>query len=410
MHTLLVLKNWCSMLMLLMIGCVIFQTAVTIYLFNLNKTGESFEKNLNLIMIVLLGHLCIKFILLAFFKNDVSYGRVATGFGLAYGPLVYIVTYSFLKKPLKRWQVLVHLLPFFLSSAIYLVLVLTNVHLALPYNFIGSYTTYFQWGVAVSVAGYSFIVKRGLYLDKQRFNDDGEALKTQWRLLNNIASILAVGILTGIFFEVTRFIAAPVKDFHLRVLPYMFFAVIPVLILKYKLQQKIGHAVLTQPQLQVQNIHSATVPDLALKAPVEVAQQAPIIDNSVKRYEKSSLDATLMDEYEKQLYKYIEKSKAYLNPELSLEDLAQQVKIPKHHLTQVLNERINKNFYVFINEYRIKEAVKKLNDIKNDINILSLAFECGFNSKSSFNNYFKKVTGYTPSAYRKIAESGVVKS
>lgn len=390
--------------MLLMIGCVIFQTAVTIYLFNLNKTGDSFEKNLNLIMVVLLGHLCTKFILLAFLKNEVLYGRVATGFGLAYGPLLYIVTCSFIQKPLKRWRVMVHLLPFFLSSLIYLVLVLTSIHVIIPTHFISSYTSYFQWGVAASVVGYSFTVKKFLYYNNQRFNDDGGALKSQWRLLNNIASILAAGILTGIFFEVTRVIAAPVKDFHLRVLPYMFFAVIPVLILKYKLQQKIIHPALAQPQLQGLNINAVTVPDLALN--VQVAQ-VPSTGTPVKRYEKSSLDTTLMGDYEKQLYKYIEKSKAYLNPELCLEELAQQVKIPKHHLTQVLNERINKSFYVFVNEYRIQEAVKRLNDIKRDINILSLAFECGFNSKSSFNNYFKKVTGYTPSAYRKMAESGV---
>lgn len=396
------------MLMLLMLGCVIFQTAVTIYLFNLNKTGDSFEKNLTLVMVVLLGHLCTKFILLVFLKNDVLYGRVATGFGLAYGPLLYIVTCSFIKKPLKRWGVMAHLLPFFLSSLIYLVLMLTSVHAVIPINFINSYTSYFQWGVAGSVVCYSFTVKRSLYINKERFINDTDTLKTQWVLLNNIASILAVGILTGIFFEVTRVIAAPVKDFHLRVLPYMFFAIIPVIILKYKLQQKIIHPALAHPQLQGHNIHTATVPDLALN--IQVAQVPSTGSIPVKRYEKSSLDAALMDDYEKQLYKYIEKSKAYLNPELSLEELAQQVKIPKHHLTQVLNERINKSFYVFVNEYRIQEAVKRLNDIKKDINILSLAFECGFNSKSSFNNYFKKVTGYTPSAYRKIAESGVAQT
>lgn len=391
------------MLTLLTIGCVIFQTVVTIYLFNLNKTSDSFEKNLNLVMVVLLGHLCTKFILLAFFKNDVLYARVATGFGLAYGPLLYIVTCSFINKPLKQLGIIAHLLPFFLSYLIYLVFVLTSLHIAIPVKFTSTYTTCFQWGVAASVICYSFFVKRCLYFYKRSAFKD-ESLKTQWRLLNNIASILAVGILTGIFFEVTQVIAAPVKDFHLRVLPYMFFAAIPILILKYKLLQKIAHPALAQPQLQVNAIHAVTMPNLALNIHVS---QAPSTEASSKRYEKSSLDAALMDDYEKQLYKYIEKNKAYLNPELSLEELAQQVKMPKHHLTQVLNERINKSFYVFINEYRIQEAVKRLNDIKKDINILSLAFECGFNSKSSFNNYFKKVTGYTPSAYRKMVESGV---
>jgi AraC-like DNA-binding protein len=73
----------------------------------------------------------------------------------------------------------------------------------------------------------------------------------------------------------------------------------------------------------------------------------------------------------------------------------------RHHLTQLLNEKLEKNFYSFINEYRIGEAIDRLNDPALQVNILSLAFDCGFNSKSSFNNYFKKITGSTPTAYRK---------
>jgi AraC-like DNA-binding protein len=73
----------------------------------------------------------------------------------------------------------------------------------------------------------------------------------------------------------------------------------------------------------------------------------------------------------------------------------------RHHLTQLLNEKVEKNFYTFINEYRIGEAIDRLNDPSLQVNILSLAFDCGFNSKSSFNNYFKKITGHTPTSYRK---------
>ena len=81
--------------------------------------------------------------------------------------------------------------------------------------------------------------------------------------------------------------------------------------------------------------------------------------------------------------------------------MATRMKMSRHHLTQLLNERLEKNFYSFINEYRIEEAIDRLNDPSLQVNILSLAFDCGFNSKSSFNNYFKKITGTTPTAYRK---------
>ena len=190
--------------------------------------------------------------------------------------------------------------------------------------------------------------------------------------------------------------------FGLRVLPYAFFAAIPVLILKYKLEQKLTLTPIVAVGLQ-QQPHQVvgTQPQLAYSA-AEIISPAEV--GVTKRYEKSSLGETSMDAYQQALNKYMEKNKVYLNAELSLEELALQVKIPKHHLTQLLNDRYKKNFYAYINEYRIQEAIKRLKSVKQDVNILSLAYDCGFNSKSSFNNYFKKVTGHTPTAYRKMVE------
>jgi AraC-like DNA-binding protein len=152
------------------------------------------------------------------------------------------------------------------------------------------------------------------------------------------------------------------------------------------------------------------VPEIA--APVievaPVVEVAPVIEPIAisaipdRRYEKSGLDAGRMDEYEASLAAFMRKSKIYLDADLSLDVLASRMKMSKHHLTQLLNERIMKNFYSFINEYRIGEAIDRLNNPTLQVNILSLAFDCGFNSRSSFNSYFKKITGHTPSAYRKM--------
>ena len=120
-----------------------------------------------------------------------------------------------------------------------------------------------------------------------------------------------------------------------------------------------------------------------------------------RRYEKSGLDGAKLEEYAAALMAFMQKSRIYLDPDLSLDELASRLKMSRHHLTQLLNDRLRKNFYSFINEYRIGVAIAKLDDPGADVNILSLAFDCGFNSRSSFNNYFKKITGYTPSAYRK---------
>lgn len=101
------------------------------------------------------------------------------------------------------------------------------------------------------------------------------------------------------------------------------------------------------------------------------------------------------------LLSHMDENKPFLNPELTLVDLAKQVTIGRNQLSQVINSGMGDNFYNFINKFRIEE-VKELmkNDAKKQYTILSLANDAGFNSKSSFNNVFKKMTGLTPSEYR----------
>jgi AraC-like DNA-binding protein len=101
------------------------------------------------------------------------------------------------------------------------------------------------------------------------------------------------------------------------------------------------------------------------------------------------------------LHSHMKEARPYLDPELSLSDLAKQLHIGRNQLSQVINSGVGDNFYNFINKFRIEE-VKLL--IKNDRDkkhtLRALANDAGFNSKSSFNNIFKKITGLTPSEYR----------
>ncbi|WP_342089358.1 helix-turn-helix domain-containing protein [Dyadobacter sp. OTU695] len=92
----------------------------------------------------------------------------------------------------------------------------------------------------------------------------------------------------------------------------------------------------------------------------------------------------------------------FTDPALTLDSLAVRISVPRHHLSEVLNVYIGKSFYVYLNEYRIHYVAEIMRrEQKSEVtpNILSLAFEAGFHSKSSFNQYFKKVLGCTPSAY-----------
>lgn len=92
----------------------------------------------------------------------------------------------------------------------------------------------------------------------------------------------------------------------------------------------------------------------------------------------------------------------YLNPELSLRILAEMMKIPPNHLSQLLNEGFDKNFSEFVNSYRLETFKSKVADPSfQHLTILGLAYESGFNSKTVFNTFFKKTMGKTPKAYWK---------
>ncbi len=98
---------------------------------------------------------------------------------------------------------------------------------------------------------------------------------------------------------------------------------------------------------------------------------------------------------------YFQNEKPYLNSELSMTLLSEKLNIPKHHLTDVLNSTIGKNFFQFVNEYRVEAVKKELANPKNPYSIEAIGYECGFNSKSTFFSVFKTMTGRTPMEYKR---------
>lgn len=102
------------------------------------------------------------------------------------------------------------------------------------------------------------------------------------------------------------------------------------------------------------------------------------------------------------LISYMETEKPYLNPSLSLSNLADQMGMNSRELSIIINQKLNQHFFDFVNGYRIKEAMNILVDpAKKGETVLEILYEVGFNSKSSFNTAFKKHTGKTPTEFRK---------
>jgi AraC-like DNA-binding protein len=120
------------------------------------------------------------------------------------------------------------------------------------------------------------------------------------------------------------------------------------------------------------------------------------------RYEKSGLTDETAKHYLQKLLQLMEEQKPYSNPTLTLPQLSDKLSISPHNLSEVINTQLQKNFYDFINAYRIEQVKRDLVDLsKQHLKILSIALDAGFNSKAAFNTIFKEQTGTTPSEFRK---------
>lgn len=114
------------------------------------------------------------------------------------------------------------------------------------------------------------------------------------------------------------------------------------------------------------------------------------------------LNDTELNEIKTNLLQLIDKKAPYLDSELNLLKLADELNVSSHQLSYVLNEGFGENFFYFINKYRVQKAQELLSDPKYDhLSMLAIGYEAGFNSKTSFNTTFKKMTSFTPSEYRK---------
>jgi AraC-like DNA-binding protein len=389
---------------LLVIACIIFQSAVAIFLLNGVRNDDDISKHLRAMLIILLVHLSSKFLLLAVLKNLFLYTHLPTGFSLAYGPLLLVISRSILGRPMRPRSILLHFLPFFVFSPVYVFLVIAGAIGVVARPGIMGYVAWYQWLDLASLYGYPIYVIVLL----------GGTRTRKATLVRQIANILLVGVSAGWLIYILEHRVNPIAGFDLRLIPYICLSATPIIILRYRLQVSAETPSEVPAAAVALTVTAPEFPEAAIasKAAVAVAtsdvgidtvpEEAEAIPDRDRRYEKSGLDAAKMDEYEAALAIFMRKSKIYLDPDLSLDGLASKMKMSKHHLTQLLNERIMKNFYSFINEYRIGEAIDRLNNPTLQVNILSLAFDCGFNSRSSFNSYFKKITGHTPSAYRKI--------
>lgn len=315
---------------------------------------------------------------------------------LLHGPLLYIYTSTVTREEGFKKKYLLHFIP---AAVAYLALIefyrLPAAEKVRVFRNEGEgfelYNSILIAAILVSGFLYVFLSFRELWLYRKRIAEEfsnTERINLNW-LRGLIWGILCIWI-----------IVAAADD------PWVFGAtVIFVLLLGYF---GIKHVGIFTYQRQIEaTVHASSKPKLALEeiepASGEGENEEPLIIQGQKlKYERSSLQKQAADKIYVDLNRLMESGRVFKNAELSLAQLARELETHPNNLSQVINTYENKSFYDYINNLRIQEfkTIVALPENRN-YTLLSLAFECGFNSKTSFNRNFKKITGQSPSEFLK---------
>ncbi|MES2418072.1 MAG: helix-turn-helix domain-containing protein, partial [Bacteroidota bacterium] len=290
-------------------------------------------------------------------------------FIMGYGPLLFFLISSLKNKELALKKILLHFIPFLIYLIIFLVLLLGLVKptswlltiLIKQVLILGilSFTGYSIWSVFIG---------RTILINKQ---------KLVLIVFARVLFVFLIMLFVTIYFS-NSMANNQVGIYWYRMLIYscmligvlMIFSYVVADIFKYYLP-----ITLTGDQGNIGN------------------EQSP-------KYERSALTAVQLKLFEEKLIVAIKDEKLYLDHELTLTSLAQYLKMPNHHLTQVFSVQIKQSFYQYINGFRIQEACRLMIESTNRLSLEAIAEKSGFNAKVSFNRQFKATMGCTPSAYR----------
>ena len=128
----------------------------------------------------------------------------------------------------------------------------------------------------------------------------------------------------------------------------------------------------------------------------------PIQEQTTEEEVSKNKLSSKTDAYYQHLMQLMQEEKLYTDVELTLQNLSEQLGISPGYVSRIINEKENKNFFEFVNSFRVEDVKDKLVDQEyGHYSILGIALESGFKSKSTFNTVFKKLTGQTPSSYQK---------
>lgn len=386
---------------LLIIGA--FQALIALGMLAAGHKRRPADSLLGWMLACMCAHLSIKFVIYGFSGSMELKAGFNTFIDLAYGPLLWMYAQKVHNDkyvPAKQWFLL---LPTLLAAGAYLAITygIVNEGVKSMSRYIDMYNRSTERLIIASFLIYPLLVLNKSNTLPSFWASERKLIRRMAKLflvvpniiwlMNNIADNM------GLFSVETRIIV-------IRVVAYSNIIVICISILKFRLfqEQVVSGECMAEEQVQPTEPITETllVPE---EKELHIARKAAQADLELRRQVADKLLLAM------------ERSKRYTDPDLTLEKLATALQVPRNLVSEVLNQHLEKTFYQFVNEFRVKEVIRLFNRCKQQgvsPNILSLAFEAGFNSKSSFNQYFKKHTGQTPSEYLKLercatAETGI---
>ncbi|MEM6376951.1 MAG: helix-turn-helix domain-containing protein [Bacteroidota bacterium] len=331
-------------------------------------------------MLLLAGHLYLYYINFAdTFRAPVLLG-LEIPLPLIHGVMLYYYVAAVTDQvPKQKWLLWLHLLPISIGY-LYLIPILTSSpaqKIAFYQNDFLNYRGFMQFGLGlIFVSGVAYVIWCSFLLRRHKRNirdqfSDIEKVTLSWLqlLIYGLGGVWTIVIFTNndayIFLGVTIFV---------------------ILIGLFGVQQQ---SIFTQPQVALPSDEKLKINPASGK----------------KKYARSGLKDEVADGIYQELIRLFTEEAYFKKNELSLQELALGLDILPNHLSQIINEKSGQNFYDFVNAYRLEEFKRLVKDPQNKaFTLLALAYEAGFNSKSSFNRYFKKQVGQTPSAYVKAMQ------
>ncbi len=313
---------------------------------------------------------------LDFFRYAKYFYLIPLNFSLALGPLLYFYTKSiadvnfcFVKKDI------VHFMPVLLELLIHVIISVEAVDKGILATSTGAFSNFIpilQLLAICSVIGYSYfalkeIKKYHVWLKNNYSNSAAYSLAWLYRLL----FIFAIFWFLWIPYTLVDYF---VFNYTLGIQDYY-----PLYLLMSFITIWISAEAYLKPEVVLLAPKSKPKP--------EGEKQTPTDEIMAKA---------------KWLVQQMEQNLFYLNPELTLATLAESLEIHPNKLSKIINEGIGNSFSDFVNEYRTKAVVSRLENPEYDhITLLGISFECGFNSKTTFNRVFKEMMGVTPFEYKK---------